>query len=440
MKDFHVAPVDQDQDEPIQDETSLAKFRRVALKVAQQSATHKWGQVMEGVGVQINSQIGRCHNRQSFKNQQNLKRAMAEARRLVEKGIERSGSVTPIEFDDRANTTLMSLLKNISEELQEISPGNTISVPQNSKSRSTTPQLNNLTAQLQAVISQSTSPLPLKSNKNTMKPAKSASMETTKPSSPESSAAKSKTVKISPVHIPEKFRTVNLTASAASSGRKSPPPGAGGCVSSPPNQPFLPTIQVTRTESQIKKSASKENIDDDTHDDTVIKIDASPMKSRATTSPPKVVKRKAPAPATAEIARPVSAKPQPGQGMIPPPPSKADVAPASVPTISTIPPSPAPIRSETPKKTSRPPSPAPSKAAVAMPVVPKPVGPTESPKSAKSLTLDSSVSGSTEQLIQSPKGSSVDVSKAPASPACLRPIRKVEDVTTIKRQPKTGWL
>lgn len=439
MKDFHVAPVEQDQDEPIQDETSLAKFRRVALKVAQQSATHKWGQVMEGVGVQMNSQIGRCHNRQSFKNQQNLKRAMAEARRLVEKGIDRSGSVTPIEFDDRANTTLMSLLKNISEELQEISPGNTINVPQNSRSRSTTPQLNNLTAQLQAVISQSTSPLPPKSNKNTMKPAKSPPMDTKKPLTAENPTA-SKTIKISPIQIPEKFNTVNLTASAASSGLKSPPSGAGGCVSPPPNQPSLPIIQVTRTESQIKKSASKENIDDDTNDDTVIKIDASPMKSRATTSPPKVVKRKAPAPATAEIARPVSAKPQPGQGMIPPPPSKADVAPAGVPTISTILPSPAPTRSETPKKTSRPSTPSPPKDAVTMPVVPKPAGPTESPKSAKSLTLDSSVSGSTEQLIQSPKGSSPDVSKAPASPSCLRPIRKVEDVTTIRRQPKTGWL
>lgn len=26
------------------------------------------------------------------------------------------------------------------------------------------------------------------------------------------------------------------------------------------------------------------------------------------------------------------------------------------------------------------------------------------------------------------------------SPSCLRPYRKVEDVTTVKRQPKTGWL
>lgn len=28
----------------------------------------------------------------------------------------------------------------------------------------------------------------------------------------------------------------------------------------------------------------------------------------------------------------------------------------------------------------------------------------------------------------------------PTSPSCLRPYRKVEDVTTVKRQPKTGWL
>lgn len=28
----------------------------------------------------------------------------------------------------------------------------------------------------------------------------------------------------------------------------------------------------------------------------------------------------------------------------------------------------------------------------------------------------------------------------PTSPSCLRPYRKVEDVTTVKRQPKSGWL
>lgn len=28
----------------------------------------------------------------------------------------------------------------------------------------------------------------------------------------------------------------------------------------------------------------------------------------------------------------------------------------------------------------------------------------------------------------------------PNSPSCLRPYRKVEDVTTVKRQPKSGWL
>lgn len=31
-------------------------------------------------------------------------------------------------------------------------------------------------------------------------------------------------------------------------------------------------------------------------------------------------------------------------------------------------------------------------------------------------------------------------STKPISPSCLRPYRKVEDVTTVKRQPKTGWL
>lgn len=55
--------------------------------------------------------------------------------------------------------------------------------------------------------------------------------------------------------------------------------------------------------------------------------------------------------------------------------------------------------------------------------------PEQSPISLKSIP-----SGSSEKLViaESKKGAT--------SPVCLRPYRKIDDVTTVKRQPKTGWL
>lgn len=84
MKDFQVAPVAMDDDAGDgnipEDETPLNRFRRITKKVVHNSSSYKWGQVIEGVGC-TNSQIGRCHNRQSFRNQQQLQRAMVEAKK-----------------------------------------------------------------------------------------------------------------------------------------------------------------------------------------------------------------------------------------------------------------------------------------------------------------------------------------------------------------------
>jgi len=87
MKDFQVAPINNEEDQeefqpPPENEDALSRFRRIARQAARQTTSYRWGQVMEGVGVITGStQIGRCRNRQSFKNQQNLQRAMAEAKR-----------------------------------------------------------------------------------------------------------------------------------------------------------------------------------------------------------------------------------------------------------------------------------------------------------------------------------------------------------------------
>lgn len=82
MKDFHVAPVNPDEtgaEEP-QEEKGLARFRRIARQVVDQTTSHKWGEAVKGVR---DTQIGRCHNRESFKNQQNLQKAINEAKRYT---------------------------------------------------------------------------------------------------------------------------------------------------------------------------------------------------------------------------------------------------------------------------------------------------------------------------------------------------------------------
>lgn len=50
------------------------------------------------------------------------------------------------------------------------------------------------------------------------------------------------------------------------------------------------------------------------------------------------------------------------------------------------------------------------------------------------------INTSMEQLVPAGTGTGPTVEDAPPSPTCLRPINKIADVKTIKRQPKTGWL
>lgn len=87
MKDFHVAPINTDEEPPdVQitnvdsNERGIARFRRIARQVANQTNAHKWGETVKGVR---DTQIGKCHNRESYKNQQNLQKAITEAQKLV---------------------------------------------------------------------------------------------------------------------------------------------------------------------------------------------------------------------------------------------------------------------------------------------------------------------------------------------------------------------
>lgn len=83
MKDFHVAPVTNEEDaaeapEIPPEEKGIARFRRIAKQVVDQTSSHKWSVAVKGIR---DTQIGRCHNRESFKNQQNLQRAINEAKK-----------------------------------------------------------------------------------------------------------------------------------------------------------------------------------------------------------------------------------------------------------------------------------------------------------------------------------------------------------------------
>lgn len=79
MKDFHVAPVNVDEEaEEKKEECGLARFRRVAKQVVNQTTSHKWDLTVKGV---VDTQIGRCNSRESHKNQENLRKAMDEAKK-----------------------------------------------------------------------------------------------------------------------------------------------------------------------------------------------------------------------------------------------------------------------------------------------------------------------------------------------------------------------
>lgn len=119
MKDFHVAPSDGGEGGEAPEkgsEKGLARFRRVAHEVVQSTTTHKWTEAVAGI---TDTQIGRCRNRESFRNQQNLAKAMSEAKRLVQHSPIQSRPCTPLEYSDPTTNTLLELLKNISEEIDE---------------------------------------------------------------------------------------------------------------------------------------------------------------------------------------------------------------------------------------------------------------------------------------------------------------------------------
>lgn len=475
MKDFHVAPVENIEDNEGEEgggraepssESALDRFRRISKQVASQSVSVKWAEVIKGATIEANSQIGRCRNRQSFKNQQNLLKAMEQARRLIERSpLPQSPNHSDHYVVDQTNQTLVALLKNISEEINEISPGNTLRVTTPMQNRSVTP-LASLNAQLQTLISATPSPCQTRTKPKT------------RPTSPKPTTLNLRSASID--------GTLSSTQPAIHAP-KSPKPKTE--LPKPPFRVETPKSPLSKPTSILKNRSvtpdSRKSLDDSKSLDSVgsipvieINYDQPPTEAPPTVpgspklidlsdisndeplkqnlgSPVKVIKRKAPAPQDIAVSRP-TVPATPNQGMIPPPPK--EIKSMQIPLLSTTPATPLPsqkpltdftaaespipttpeslrvqlekVNSPEPKVTSPEPT--------VMSLEPKVTSP--EPKidfPSSPMTAVASNYSSTEHLIP---GKNNDQARSP-SPACLRPPIKIDDVKTIKRvQSKAGWL
>lgn len=204
---------------------------------------------------------------------------------------------------------------------------------------------------------------------------------------------------------------------------------------------------------------------EDNHCLCVCVTEPMPLISSASSSAPKVVKRKAPSnPAAGStemdiaISRPVAPKPVSGQGMIPPPPSATPSQPVESLTENPYSTSRSDIKTTcfTSEATANMTVSDISKIDLPNAATIPPVSLSEQCVSGPEIMMSSLKTSGTENLIQIEKSGrsrsrspsltpSLNHSRSPThspapSPKCLRPYRKIDDVTTVKRQPKTGWL
>lgn len=429
MKDFHVAPVEipEQQEEgegtTATGESALDRFRRVSKQVASQSATIKWNEVIMKATIEANSQIGRCRNRESFKQQQNLLKAMEQARKLIER--------TPMNhsphhnensyFIDQTSSTLVQLLKNISEEINEISPNNTLSVPK-FRSRPMSPNLQSLNTQLQTLISKTPSVSPYQTKKPEKKhltapKPKPAPLYVKSPSperilSPPPNTTKSPLTPKSPISPKSECATPGSAKAPVSIMRTRSP--------TPDGRKSIDDVKSVESDKNVTvKLIDFENTregEDKTGKETLTPNDSTP---------PKVIKRKAPVVnQDISVSRPSVPK-NCANGMLPPPPSKEETK-HQLPIFSTTPATPLP----SPKFLSE-----------CVTDAPMPVSPAITIAEVETMPaiLEPTSEGSLENLVIS-SDPGLDANRAACSPPCLRVGSKVEDVKTIKRQTKTGWL
>lgn len=183
----------------------------------------------------------------------------------------------------------------------------------------------------------------------------------------------------------------------------------------PSEKPKQPEPQKQQKPAESAKPATKK--ESETKKDSLAECkgvsdqpDPSPLKPARRPdgeSPPKVFKRKAPAPQSQDEnpstsdSRAITPEPSKPADKTPPVPAQRQDA----------------RQSKGPDKDDCKPSAPPA-------VIPK----LELTSPVNSTNMGMTSSSSTEQLIPE------------SSPEALRPIRRIEDVNTIKRQPKAGWL
>ncbi|XP_064074481.1 transient-receptor-potential-like protein isoform X2 [Vanessa tameamea] len=351
MKDFQVTPVSVEDDGKPVHEDSLARFRRIAKMAAAAASGSKWDQTLAATG--ISSQIGRCRTRQSFKKQQNLQRAIEEARKLVmHSPMPGSRAASPVEMPVTPGHTILELIKDISTEIKEQhyssariprspwrgEPGPSGVLP---KVRLLTP--NGIQSRSLSPIPRGSSPTPSKISTTSVSQDRSLS-PVPRPVSPTGSD------KCQP-GIPLKAQRISGSGSPPRVVKKKPP--------APPQQP-TDNIRDARCNDRSSDAIA--------------------------------------------VARPVALDIKPVKDALPPPPPYTK----SKPTTEVGPGAPS-SKHPVAKPRSRSPSPGPTQMV-------------KTPDTSRLLT-----STSTELLI-------------PPSPDVLPPGKKINDVNTIKRQPKTGWL
>ncbi|XP_071452453.1 transient-receptor-potential-like protein [Hetaerina americana] len=389
MKDFQVAPVvsedmlEELEATPPANEEPLVKWRRLAKIAVARSSSFKWGQVVRDVCM--SSQIGRCSSRESFKKQQNLQLAMEEAKKIVAATPKCGGSpsITPIPLPDTTGTSIINLLNDIKEE--DISRGNT-PTPTPWKPHNTSGSNLGL---LSVVSATQTSRPVTPNNVSEMKKSKNPA-----PKKPETN----KNYPASPIHAPKASGQESMQKSSHAKG-------SSEIILQPSNVAASSKVK----ESVGKPTASKveEAFEKNADDPNAITV------RRDCSSAPKVIKRK-------------------GLASLPP-----QTAPEGEQSVPSLPPPPSSLKRNANRNIEegiaipRPTSPIPTlEVTLASASITPASTPAVTPRSIHSSKLNQQHQqepqsvGSTDRLIQS--GSSVP--------------GRVEDVKTIKRQPKGGWL
>ncbi|XP_066999438.2 transient-receptor-potential-like protein [Anabrus simplex] len=440
MKDFHLAPVAGEEEmeqmmlTPPENEDSLARFRRIAKLAVLNSTSNKWRQVVNGVCQ--SSQIGRCNNRESFKNQQNLQMAMQQANKLVSRSPipGHSPRISPIPLPETTGDSIMELLKDITEVNEEDGDSKN---QNNNKPKGSGGGGGGGSALLNVVNTQvSRTPSPMSTmNAKSIQAAKS-SQDLKKTQSHQ--VTKQSTA---PGKLAADRRKQEVTATQSQPGSTSISQTASETKRQDLNK-SQPAVHQSSANTNVNKpqagpGCQSQQINDNTHSEPQSLI---PPRRPNGESPQKVIRRKAPPPTT----KPEDTTKESAPPVLRPEPSQPKDNNAAYPILA------GPLQQaqsstdnkgnqgvNTQSRSSGVPD---VKGPKEMKVEPKKIS---SPKQYTvpnfEVTL-ANTENSTNASVSLEMGSTDHLIGVEDSPAPLRPIKKIEDVKTIKRQSAGPWI